>query len=413
MNKLELIIYNFVKDNPVLKQRIVDLYQATLGLVPQKRLVSKLPITERPGYFFGFHDKTPFSADGTAMLAHRNLIGNRSVRAGDVTEVGVFTGSNWTEFRSLGRTMGWNWQLGSMLQWFGASNDCVAYNTVDTGRAVAVVQGLDGKLLAKWPYPVTHVSYDGLHACSYNFFRVEAAMPGYGIVLDQAPLGNDCDTHFRVFSTSDCTVSFEFSLAEAATISHHSSMVGAFHYFHHALFNPTSQRVFFLHRWIDANQRRWTRMFSVGVDGSDLYLFPMDEMVSHITWASATAVFSYLRYPGQGDGYYLVEDRTGQARRYFENVLNSDGHPTMDSQRGIVITDTYPDRFRNQFLVLGLPGSGRRIDLCRVHLPTLFKRELQVDLHPRLHPLLSVACVDSGHSGTRSLLTIDFSAVAV
>lgn len=412
MNKLELIIYNFVKDNPVLKQRIVDLYQATLGLVPQKRLVSHFPITERPGYFFGFHDKSPFSADGTALLAHRNLIGNRSVRAGDAAEVGVFTGANWAEFRSLGRTTGWNWQLGSMLQWFGTSNDCVVYNTVNSGQAVAVVQGLDGKLRAQWPHPVVHVSPDGRHACSYNFYRVEAGMPGYGIVLDQPSLGNDHDNYFRVFSTADGIASFELSLAEAAARTHHPSMVGAFHYFHHALFNPTSQRVFFLHRWLDTNRRRWTRLFSVGVDGSDLYLFPMDEMVSHITWASASAIFSYLRYPGQGDGYYLVEDCTGQARRYFENVLNSDGHPTMDPRRGIVITDTYPDRFRNQFLVLGLSETGRRIDLCRTHLPALFKRELQVDLHPRLHPHLNVACVDSGHSGTRSLLTVDFSAVA-
>jgi hypothetical protein len=411
MNKLEITIYNLVKNNPVLKQRIVDLYQTTLGLVPQKRLVSNLPIVTRQGYFFGFHDKSPFSADGKALLAHRNLIGNRRVRSGDVAEIGVFTGPSWTDFQPLGYTVGWNWQLGSMLQWFGVSSDCIIYNTLVSGRAVAVVQGRDAKLRAQWPYPVAHVSPNGLYACSYDFFRVEAAMPGYGIVMDQSPHGNDHDNHFRIFSTRDCAVTFELSMTEATAISNQPSMVGAFHFFHHALFNPTSQRVFFLHRWVDANQRRWTRMFSVGVDGSDLYLFPMDEMVSHITWASASEVFAYLRFPGQGDGYYLVKDRTGEARRYFADVLNSDGHPTMDPQRGIVITDTYPDRFRNQFLVLGLPESGQRIDLCRTHLPAIFKRELQVDLHPRLHPYLNIACIDSGHSGVRSLLTVDFSAV--
>ena len=74
-----------------------------------------------------------------------------------------------------------------------------------------------------------------------------------------------------------------------------------------------------------------------------------------------------------------------------------------------MITDTYPDRFRNQFLVLGLPDGQRRIDLARTHLPMRFKRELQVDLHPRLHPSRPIACADTGHTGTRALMTVDFS----
>ena len=188
-------------------------------------------------------------------------------------------------------------------------------------------------------------------------------------------------------------------------------MDGAFHFFHHALFDPTSKRSFFLHRWVDRNDRRWTRMFSVGVDGNELFLFPMDEMVSHITWADERHVFAFARMPNQGDGYYLIEDRTGQATRHFSQVLNSDGHPTYDPQRGIVITDTYPDRFRNQFLVLGRPTTQQRIDLARTHLPKRFRREMQVDLHPRLHPSRPVVCVDTGHTGTRALMTIDFASM--
>ena len=98
-------------------------------------------------------------------------------------------------------------------------------------------------------------------------------------------------------------------------------MDDAFHFFHHSLFSPDSRRLFFLHRWVDANARLWTRMFSAAPDGSDLFLFPMDEMVSHVTWASPSEVFGYVRYPGQGDGYYLIEDRTGRATRFFEHVL--------------------------------------------------------------------------------------------
>lgn len=407
MNKLELLVYDLVKDNPVLKQHIVDLYQGVLGLVPQRALVCKCPHQIRSGYFFGFHDKSPFSPDGRALLAHHNLIGDRSVRPGDLADVGVFMGADWQDFVRLGSTSAWNWQLGSMLQWCGA--DQVVFNTLVDGLPRAQLVGADGRTAAAWPFPVVHVSADGRFASSYDFLRVEAAMPGYGAVLPSPKLDDDSRNPFRIFRCADGEVSFEMSLREAACISPHPSMEGAFHFFHHALFDPTSQRSFFLHRWVDRNARRWTRMFSVGVDGRNLFLFPMDEMVSHITWSDNRHVFAYARMPGAGDGYYLIEDLSGKATRHFAEQLNSDGHPTFDPVRGIVITDTYPDRFRNQYLVLGRPANHQRINLARTHLPRRFRRELQVDLHPRLHPSRPIACVDTGHTGTRALMTIDFS----
>lgn len=409
MNKLELLVYNLVKDNPVLKHRIVDLYQSVLGLIPQQALHCALPHRVRSGYFYGFHDKSPFAPDGGGLLAHRNLIGDRTVQPGDQAEVGMFQGDDWQQFVKLGTTTAWNWQLGSMLQWCGA--DQVAFNTLTNGEPTTKVVGLHGAPVATWPFPVVHISPDGLYASSYDFLRVEAAMPGYGAVVTSPKLDDHQRTAFRIFRCRDGMVSYELSLREAAAISPHTSMDGAFHFFHHALFDPTSKRSFFLHRWVDRNDRRWTRMFSVGLDGNELFLFPMDEMVSHITWADERHVFAYARMPDQGDGYYLIEDRTGQAKRHFSQVLNSDGHPTYDPQRGIVITDTYPDRFRNQFLVLGRPATEQRIDLARTHLPKCFRRETQVDLHPRLHPSRPVVCVDTGHTGTRALMTIDFSSI--
>jgi hypothetical protein len=88
MNKFELVVYNLVKNNPTLKQLIVDMYQTVLSCIPQKKLISSFPVFERQGFFYGFHDKTPFSTDGTYLLAHKNLIGNRSVRVGDTVEIG-------------------------------------------------------------------------------------------------------------------------------------------------------------------------------------------------------------------------------------------------------------------------------------------------------------------------------------
>lgn len=80
----------------------------------------------------------------------------------------------------------------------------------------------------------------------------------------------------------------------------------------------------------------------------------------------------------------------------------------MDKERNIILTDTYPDRFRNQNLVLCKIDSEERINLCKTHLPKLFKYDLQVDLHPRLHPIKNIACVDAAFKNVHSLITIDF-----
>ncbi|HET6413423.1 MAG TPA: hypothetical protein VFG53_15295 [Anaeromyxobacter sp.] len=409
MNALELWVYRRLKNNPAAKKLVVDAYRALLSLMPQRAIVTSFPYKERRGFFYGFHDKSPFSRDGERLLAHRNLIGDRIVRAGDPAEVGFFEGADWSEYHPIGRTQGWNWQLGSMLQWMGGRGDRIVHNDIRNGRQVSIVRDLSGRQCAELLHPVVHVTSDGALALSYDFFRVETAMPGYGAVVETATPGAGADGDFIIFDCASGTTRFQFSLAEAASIRPHASMDGAFHFFHHALFNPSNTRTFVLHRWLDRKKRLWTRMFSVGTRGEDLYLFPMDEMISHVTWVSESEIFGYLRYPASGDGYYQLTDRTGGCRRFFAGVLNSDGHPTFDVRRSIVVTDTYPNGFGNQFLILGLPEHDRTIHLCRTHLPGFLREELRVDLHPRLHPERYIVCFDAGHRRTRSLLTLDFS----
>ena len=410
MNKLELVVYNFVKDNPVFKQKIVNLYQLLLGVIPQKSIETSYPFIEREGYFYGFHDKTPFSSDGNNLLAHKPITEYRELTKDDEIEIGYFSGEGWSDYHYLDKTKGWNWQLGAMLQWKGNSNEEVVYNIVVDGNHKSRIKNIKSNLLVKdLPWAISHISPDGKHACSYNFHRAEKAMPGYGLKTESPELNNEEKDFFRIFSLINDEVKFQISLSDIKKINPNDSMEGAFHFFHHSLFNPSSSRVFFLHRWLDSNGRRWTRMFSVGITGEDLYLFPMDEMVSHITWASNTEIFAYLRYPNDGEGYYLVEDKTGTKKRFFKDVLNSDGHPTFLKDKNLVITDTYPDRFRNQYLVLMDTKTNKRTNLLKAHLPKKFKNFLQVDLHPRFHPNSKIVSVDTAYNGKHSLITIDYS----
>jgi hypothetical protein len=63
LNKVEVFFYDLVKANPRLKVQIRNVYQRLFDLVPAKRMATAYEIEARRGFFFGFHDKCPWSVD--------------------------------------------------------------------------------------------------------------------------------------------------------------------------------------------------------------------------------------------------------------------------------------------------------------------------------------------------------------
>jgi hypothetical protein len=304
-----------------------------------------------------------------------------------------------------------------MRQWCGNTSDQIAFNDIVDGTIGSRVVTTKGRETARLPHPVVHVSPSGEWASSYCFRRVGKAMPGYGVRIagdERTPVHDfTCadSADFRVFSLADGATRFAFSLDEVRRIEPHASMAGAFHFFHHSLFNPSGTRLYFLHRWLDRSFRLWTRMFSCDSSGGGLSLFPTHEMVSHIGWLDDTTVLAYARTRAEGDGYYLLRVDSADVTRVGSTQFNSDGHPMLSPDRRMFVTDTYPDRFRNQYLFLYDLEQGKRIHLARTHLSRRFLDDLQVDLHPRFDRRGATVCFDSGHTGTRTLCTLDLAKV--
>lgn len=409
MNILERRIHGLVKRNLRLKRMIVTLYQGAFSLLPLPAIRSRAAVRVRKGYFFGFHDKSPWSMDDDLLLAHRSLVPNRPVRAGDEVEIGYFSGADWTDYRPLARTRAWDWQLGSMLQWVGDTNR-VIFNDHDRNRHVARIVSTDGTRLQTLPRPVVALSPDGRHATSYDFGRVHHAMPGYGYATADSgrpPVerpGADGGLHLLDFESGGQRLLF--TLEEIRQVDPIPSMEGAFHFFHHCLFSPDSARFVFFHRWVEPGSRRWTRMYSCNRDGTDLFRFPTSDMVSHIGWRDPDHILAYSAREGTGDRYYLFRDRSPHVETVGEESFDSDGHPQFGPDRRFILTDTYPDRFRFQRLVIFDTAAGQRHDIARTRLPWKFRDQLQVDLHPRWSRSGEHVCFDSGHPGVRSLCTM-------
>ncbi|MFQ6673553.1 MAG: hypothetical protein ACE5GH_02060 [Fidelibacterota bacterium] len=408
MNKGERFIYDRVKFHPHLKRFLTDNYQRLLSLVPRKDVVSTRPINVREGYFFGFHDKCPWSPDNSKLLAHRFT--DPLVMPGplDEVEVGYFAGEDTHDFTTVGRTRAWNWQTGSMLQWLGNS-PLLIFNDVDGDGHISKVVDSGGKVIRSLPGPIAAVSPDGYYALSYSFVRLHRRAPAYGYANGTEAEENDPvpdGDGLYIMETGSGVMDRLFSVAEIANTRWESSMAGSYHYFTHCLFSPSGKRFAFYHRWTKENGRTWTRLLSCGRNGNDLFIFPTSGVVTHMAWRDDETLLAYGSTEARGDHYYLFRDRTGESSVLGEKVFTSDGHPQFSPDGGKVITDTYPNRWRFQYLMMYDLDAGRRTILARIHSPFKYRHDLRCDLHPRWDREGTMICFDSSQTGIRALCTM-------
>ena len=73
MNRIERMVYDRLKRFPKVKIFVRNFYQAIFSLLPKEDEFSLNPIVVREGYFYGFHDCSPFSSDDSKLLAHKTI----------------------------------------------------------------------------------------------------------------------------------------------------------------------------------------------------------------------------------------------------------------------------------------------------------------------------------------------------
>src|SRR5690554_3969140 len=109
---MERKVYNLVKKNPKIKNNIRDIYQALLYYCfPTKKMQSKYKVITHVGYFFGFHDKIPFSIDDRSILVHK-LGNDKDILPSKDTSisVGLLYGDEYQNYKELYKTNAWNFQ---------------------------------------------------------------------------------------------------------------------------------------------------------------------------------------------------------------------------------------------------------------------------------------------------------------
>lgn len=358
--------------------------------------------------FFGYYDLCPFDETETRVLGHR-VAARLSDGRSKVAEVGYFELDS-RRFIRLGETVAWCWQQGARLQWLPGARHLALYNDVLSDqygcRIVDVEREQRIGFLAG--APVYAVSPDGNKGISLNFSRLQRLRPGYG--YDRLPddtegvAAPDDDGVFLVDLASGRT-SLILSVAQAVLLDYRSEMDGVPHYFNHLSWSPDGSRILLFHIWGRASTRR-TRMLTCDADGSGVRVIADEGMVSHFAWTLEGNLVAFAFHSSHGAAYYRYDLETNERVCLSADTPLPDGHPTVIGSRGELLTDTYPDRVRDQTLYF-LSGSGKEIvNVAKFYAPCSYRGEVRCDLHPRLSRSGRRICVDSAHLGYRSIVAL-------
>ncbi len=409
MRSYERYIYNLIRFHPGLKRLVVTIYQGLLFVIPISKMKSNTKIIVQEGYFYGFHDKCPWSPDNTNLLAHKYTNPLKMPAADDEIQVGCFTAPHYDSFHQIGTTKTWNWQMGAMLQWVGQTNN-VIFNDFNGENHYARILDIAGKELKKFDRPVAALSSDGSWALSHSFIRLRKFASAYSYPNGEEAIADDpfpADDGLYLMNLIDGEIKLLCSIKELSLFRSEKKMADCYHYFTHPIFSPNGQRFIFFHRWVQTNGQTWTRMVSSNRDGRDLHLFKTSGVVTHVAWRDNRHILAYAYKKQIGDHYYLLTDQTDKFSIIGKNQFLSDGHPQFSPDGESIITDTYPDRRRIQYLIRFNLMQEKRENLAEVKAPFRYRGDVRCDLHPRWNRDGTAICFDSAHTGKRALCIIN------
>jgi len=370
--------------------------------------------------FFGYYDISPFSASEQLLLATQTTTALRTPRADDELAVGFYDlTAEKREFQKVGTTETWCWQQGCRLRWDPAAPDTrIIYNKMTDGQYGSVIQDIrTGQVEHKSSFSLYDLASDGEHGLTLNFSRLQRLRPGYGYVnLPDDSKFDYCphDDGVWLVDLQNDQKKLLFSLLELAAISPHTSMKNSQHYVNHLSFNPSGREFLFLHLWVDENNRRYSRLFTSDQKAGRLNLLNNTGLVSHYTWLSDERLLIVTRVTSLGKlRYVLYHYINGFEGITGDDHLIGDGHPTFIGNGKQIVTDTYPDEFRNQNILLYNRETNTIRVIQRCYVPPEYTGEVRCDLHPRTSPSGKLLCADVVVDGRRAMQVFDISCIQI
>lgn len=387
-------------------------FHANWALRPQSSLIN----STMPGYeiispaqwagtpepaghlFFGYYDKSPWSPDGTRFLLHSL---GRPRHSEDISVLVLDASSH--DCRTVARSSAWNYQQGSLTQWIRWQGvDAVALNDITGGQLVTRIVSTDGNELAKLERPIQCSTRDGDIVASISLARLSVYRPEYGYSrLRPGPLPSLEHDGLFLLSAGTGTWSLRVSLDQLVSHQPLTEFATSAHWLNHVAFAPGGSRLVFLHRWGDRRRQR-SRLYLLDLDSAEPRLLLDGGLVSHYCWLDDRVLLCYCE-SSAGYRYHLINtcDLTVKPVETPTIAALSDGHPSFCPNTGQIVTDTYPNRYGQQQLLVFHRNLAAATTAATVTHPPKFRGAARCDLHPRWHQDGRAVSFDSVMNGRR------------
>jgi hypothetical protein len=361
-------------------------------------------------YFFGYFDKCPWNSRGEKLLSHNVDFVARQPLYGEKARLGVVENG---KFEKFAETLAWNWQQGSMLQYF--SDHEVIFNDVEDMQHVARILDLNTGAVRTLCRPIYCLSPDRKYALSTNFCRLERERPGYGYpgVADPGiEFGAPEDDGIWLIDIEKNEAKLLFSYLDVVTRFPKPGMAATNNWFNHLLFSPDGRNFAFIHRWrvYFPEHKTWrfyvTRMFSSDLEGN-LNELPMNGHASHFTWKSERELIIFSEYPAGVRQYNIYTIPENKVEVIAENLLPNDGHCSFSPDGSWLLTDSYIREDATRCIALYHPATGNAYEVGSFFSDASWLPYARCDLHPRWSPDMTAICFDSMHEGFRGTYALD------
>lgn len=423
MGSLEQKINYQLNKVPGIKKYIKRGYQLACYAASKKITVEgdvkRVSPNDKSEYFFGYYDKSPWDATGRYMLCMKakdtwsapDPVGEAEIMLFDLN----LKPEDKDYCKKLATTHTWNVQQGCMAHWVGPDySSKILYNDLRDGKYCSVILDVVSKEERVLPMAVYTLSADGKTALSLDFSRLHSLRLGYGYsALPETTKGIALPDTACIWKMDLETgvVTELFKYTDFANFQPRPEMreEGSVHKVNHLMLSPNGKRFMVLYRWF-VGQRKYTRLITCNIDGTDMYVLSDDDMVSHCYWKNDEEIIAFERKKEYGPGFYLMKDKT-QEWTHIWPQLSNDGHPSYcPTDNSLVVFDTYPSRSRIQEVKLGRDNDtegGSVKTIAKVFSPFKYDNDTRCDLHPRWSRDGKKVCFDSVFEGHRGLYVVE------
>lgn len=406
---------------PAVKKVVKRIYQLGMYAISSKtkcegNIVRISPNDSKHEYFFGYYDKSPWDITDRYVLCMKAKDTWSDVSPKEKADILLIdtqlADNDPNKYKKIAETNAWNVQQGCMLQWLGPDySSRILYNDCRNGKYVSVILTLKTMEEKVINAPVYTVSTDGKAALTLDFSRLYNLRPGYGyynVSEKTKGIGLPDTTAIWKINLETSEVSDLLKYTDFANFNPRAEMKenNSVHKVNHIMLSPNGKRFMVLYRWFNG-QRKYTRLVTCNIDGTEMYVLSDDDMVSHCFWKDDDTILAFENKHKTGPGYYLMRDMTHEYIHCWPQFSN-DGHPSYSPNRSLIVTDSYPDRARIASINI-MDGNEKKIEnnaVAKVFAPFKYDNDTRCDLHPRWNHAGNKICFDSVFEGHRGLYEV-------